>query len=221
MTGAAATAAVPARYHANGYQHLPRLIPAEVARGLLARMRTDFHRQGIDLARLAQHGPLLAAPATEIYGHHYLPFGTFHWGLTPTMEVLVGTALLPTYCYFRLYRKGDICRVHGDRPSCQHSLSLTLGYADDLPWALEFASASIDQPYQRADAAFRPDEHAASIAMAAGDAVLYQGVHYHHGRTTPNPNRWSAHLFLHWVDRDGPFASHAFDGQPPPARVEF
>jgi hypothetical protein len=54
-----------------------------------------------------------------------------------------------------------------------------------------------------------------------GDAVLYQGVHHHHGRTTPNPNRWSAHLFLHWVERDGAFAGDAFDKQPPPMTVDF
>ena len=57
--------------------------------------------------------------------------------------------------------------------------------------------------------------------MAVGDAVLYQGVHHHHGRTTPNPNRWSAHLFLHWVERDGPYADHAFDQQALPAHVDF
>ena len=40
--------------------------------------------------------------------------------------------------------------------------------------------------------------------MEVGDAVLYQGVNYAHGRITPNPNAWSAHLFLHFVDRNGP-----------------
>lgn len=209
-----------AEYYADGYQHLPRLVPPEVARGLLARLRTDFHRQGIDLARFAQHGPLLAAPAPEIYGYHYAPFATFHWGLTPAVEAVIGASLLPTYCYFRLYRKGDICRVHGDRPSCEHSLSLTLGYADDRPWSLEVSRIPTPAPYERADEAFRADEPHGSVAMAAGDGVLYQGVRYHHGRTTPNPNRWSAHLFLHWVDRAGPFAGHAFDGNLPPA-VEF
>ena len=29
------------------------------------------------------------------------------------------------------------------------------------------------------------------------------------GRTAPNPNRWSAHLFLHWVERDGAFRGEA------------
>jgi hypothetical protein len=55
------------------------------------------------------------------------------------------------------------------------------------------------------------DEESTALPMAVGDAVLYQGVNYRHGRTTPNPNRWSAHLFLHWVDADGPFRSEAFD----------
>jgi hypothetical protein len=29
-------------------------------------------------------------------------------------------------------------------------------------------------------------------------------MHRRHGRTTPNPNGWSAHLFLHWVERGAP-----------------
>ena len=44
---------------------------------------------------------------------------------------------------------------------------------------------------------------------------------HRHGRTAPNPNAWSAHLFLHWVDRDGPYRDHAFDGQITPADVDF
>lgn len=47
--------------------------------------------------------------------------------------------------------------------------------------------------------------------MRAGDAVMYRGVNHRHGRIEPNPNRWSAHLFLHWVDAKGPYAEHAFD----------
>jgi hypothetical protein len=53
-----------------------------------------------------------------------------------------------------------------------------------------------------------------SVRMEIGDAVLYQGVRHRHGRMKPNPNAWSAHLFLHWVDRNGPYKEHAFDGRP-------
>ena len=194
---------------------------AKCAMRILARMKVDLNRQGIDWARLETQGPLLRAKAAELYGYHYPMFTSFLWGMTPAIEELTGKALLPTYSYFRLYRSGDICRVHSDRPSCEHSLSLTLGYSDDLPWPLEVSSRPIDEPYERADEDFAPDEPRTAIPMKVGDAVLYRGVHRAHGRTTPNPNRWSAHLFLHWVAKDGPFADQAFDGQPPPAEVNF
>lgn len=211
----------PAPYHSDGYLPLAGLIPRSVATGMLARLRADFARQEIDLASQQKDSPLLARPAIEIYGYHYPMFAAFHWGLTATVAALVGEELLPSYCYFRVYRQGDICRVHGDRPACEHSLSLTLGYGDDLPWPLEVARRPVTAPFERADAAFAADEDACAVAMLAGDAVLYQGVHHHHGRTVPNPNRWSAHLFLHWVAKDGPFADQAFDGQRVPDRVEF
>lgn len=211
----------PAQYWQQGFLHVEQLIPREVATGMLVRMKSDFARQGIDLARLEKDGPLLARPAVEIYGFHYPMFAAFHWGLTATVAELTGKEVLPSYCYFRIYRQGDICRVHGDRPACEHSISLTLGYGDEQPWPLELARRPIAEPYERADPVFAPEEDAAAVAMAPGDGVLYQGVHHHHGRTMPNPNRWSAHLFLHWVDRDGPFAGEAFDRQAVPARAEF
>lgn len=208
-------------YRDNGYAHLAGFVPREVCIALLARMKTDLARQGVQLDSLAQQGPLLRAQAPELYGHHYPMFASFLWGMTPAVEQLTGEALLPTYAYFRLYRQGDICRVHGDRPACEHSLSLTLAYSDDKAWPLEVSTQRTERPYARADEQFAAAEAAGSVAMQAGDAVLYQGVHHHHGRTTPNPNRWSAHLFLHWVARNGPYADQAFDRQPPPAQVDF
>lgn len=207
-------------YHQDGYVHLADFLPREVATGFLVRLKSDLAGQGIGFDRLRQEGPLLRQAAAEIYGYHYPPLAMMHWGMTAAVTELVGEALLPTYAYFRMYRRGDICRVHGDRHSCEHSLSLTMAYADDRPWELEVSPERVEQPFQRADERFRRDEPHAAVAMVPGDAVLYQGVHHHHGRTRPNPNAWSAHLFLHWVSRDGPYAEHAFDGQRPPKRFE-
>ncbi|MDP9422889.1 MAG: hypothetical protein M3Q19_08665 [Pseudomonadota bacterium] len=209
------------QYHSRGYAHLPGFMPSEVCIGLLVRMKADLARQGIQLPSLEQQGPLLRSGAVELYGHHYPMFNAFLWGMTPAVERVIGEDLLPTYAYLRLYRQGDICRVHGDRQACEHSLSLTLAYSDDIPWPLELSTRRTEQLYARADEQFAVEEAAGSVAMRAGDAVLYQGVHHHHGRTSPNPNQWSAHLFLHWVARDGPYAAHAFDGQPPPAQISF
>lgn len=210
-----------ADYASRGYALLPGLLPREVATGVLARMDAEFKSQGHSIARQIQPNALLPNPASEIYGYQYSPLMYLHWGMTRTMEEIVGAPILPSYAYFRIYRKGDTCRVHGDRFACEHSISLTLAYAEDKPWALEVSPVRTDKPYQRADAAFRPEEAAEAVAMQAGDGVLYQGVHHHHARTTPNPNTWSAHLFLHWVSRDGPYAEHAFDGQKLPSRVEI
>ena len=113
-----------------------------------------------------------------------------------------------------------MCRVHSDRQSCEHSLSLTLDYSDGEPWPLEVGSVRSTKPSAKVDEGFGDEPHA-SLSMQVGDAVLYRGVHHRHGRITPNPNAWSAHLFLHWVDRDGPYADHAFDGRKNQAKVNF
>ncbi|HEX8124129.1 MAG TPA: hypothetical protein VF548_00940 [Allosphingosinicella sp.] len=205
-------------YGDDGYAHLQGLVPVEVAQAFLQRLRADIGPAPIPLSRAGGHVNLLNRPAFEAYGHLYTPMLYFLWGLTPIVEQVVGRPLLPTYDYLRLYRQGDVCKVHSDRYSCEHSLSLTLGYSDGKPWALEVET-------ERSDPSAKVDEDfggpSSAIAMAVGDAVLYRGVDHRHGRTVPNPNRWSAHLFLHWVDREGPYRDHAFDRQMKPAPVDF
>ena len=208
-------------YRTKGFILIPGLISREVAMGLLARLQGELARQGSGFAQLSQGSDLLRAPAAEISSNQYGPIAGFLWGMTPAIVAITGEDLLPTYGYLRIYRQGDICRVHGDRLACEHSVSLTLAYSDDQPWALEVSPVRTDKPCQRADDQFRPGEPTETALMQPGDGVLYQGVHHHHARTTPNPNAWSAHLFLHWVSREGPYADQAFDGQVPPGRVEL
>lgn len=206
-------------YHRDGYAHLVGLIGPEVAAAFLRSLKGDIGPGPIPLSRVSTHPNLLRRPAFEIYGHHYSPMLFFLWGLTPIVAQIVGKTLLPTYDYFRLYRRGDICRVHCDRYSCEHSLSLTLGYSDGEPWPLEIGREA-REPSARVDEDFGGEPHG-SVSMQVGDAVLYQGVSHRHGRVTANPNAWSAHLFLHWVDADGPYREHAFDGQVHGAPVDF
>jgi hypothetical protein len=214
-----ATMRVIGDYHGNGYAHLEGLVAPEVAQAFLQGLKQDLGPAPIPLSTVGEHVNLLNRPAFEAYGHFWKPMLFFLWGLTPTVSRIVGRDLLPTYDYFRIYRAGDVCKVHADRLSCEHSLSLTLGYSDEEIWPLEIGRTRQD-PNARVDESFGEEEFG-SVPMAVGDAVLYQGVHHRHGRTIPNPNRWSAHLFLHWVDRDGPFADHAFDGRLDPAKVDF
>lgn len=196
-------------YARNGYAGLPALFPVEVLHAFYTRMQTDIANAGKSMHEFAARGPLLKRDAIEIYAHHYAPMLTFLWGLTPRMAQVAGCSLLPTYAYFRLYQGQDVCRVHGDRYACEHSLSLTIAYGDGKPWALSVATDR-SEPGSRVSEDFEGHPYG-TMAMLPGDGVAYQGVHHRHGRLEANPNSWSAHLFLHWVDRDGPYREQAFD----------
>jgi hypothetical protein len=197
-------------YERDGYAHLKGLVAPEVTRAFLSRLVKDLGKTARPVAGTDE---VLSRPALAIHGRDYPPMLFFLWGLTPLVSGLVGRELLPTYDYFRVYRSGDVCRVHSDREACEHSLSLTLDYSDGKVWDLEIGERNVVGPRQEVADDFGGEAHAA-VGMAPGDAVLYRGVHRRHGRTAPNPNRWSAHLFLHWVARDGPCSDQAFDGRP-------
>lgn len=207
-------------YEKEGYVHIRALVSEEVAQAFLQALKRQIGDGPIMLSGKRDHVNLLHRPAFEIYGHHYPPMLHFLWGLTPTVSAIVGRELLPTYDYFRIYREGDRCRVHYDRPSCEHSLSLTLDYSDGVAWPLELGRTLYPEPSSRVEEDFG-DEAYGSIAMEVGDAVLYRGVQHRHGRITPNPNGWSAHLFLHWVEREGAYRDHGFDGHRNTAKVNF
>lgn len=198
-------------YARDGCALIRGLLAPEICNAFLQRLKLDLDRPEAPLGQRTQSHTLLKREAVEVYGFHYPPMLALLWGLTPVIADLVGRPLLPTYDYLRLYREGDVCRVHTDRPACEHSVSLTLDYSDGVPWPLEVGKDRIAEPKPVAVDDFEGASFAA-FAMEPGDAVLYEGVHHRHGRITPNPNGWSAHLFLHWVDRDGPYARQAFDG---------
>src|SRR5215475_5401222 len=132
-------------YWQEGYALVRGIVPVEVANAFLQTLKADMEGRALPLQDASQSAPILDRPAIELYGHHYKPMIQFLWGMTPIVSNLAGRELLPTYNYFRIYPKDAICRVHSDRPACEHSLSLTLGYSDNLPWALEIDRGLTDQ----------------------------------------------------------------------------
>ncbi len=202
---------VEGNYLENGYATIRGLIPPEVASMLFRQLQIDLKSAGRTFETFSQQHALSRSETIDISGHFYRPLTTFLWGLTPIISELTDADVLPSYDYFRIYRKDDICRVHADRPSCEHSVSLTLAYSDGVPWPLEVGSRRVtsEEPCVEDFG----DEPFSAVEMLPGDAVLYRGIELRHGRTRPNPNRWSAHLFLFWVERGGEFAQHAFDEQ--------
>lgn len=118
--------------------------------------------------------------------------------LTPSFEQASGKRLHPTYAYARLYAPGDELKVHTDRPACEISATVTLGF-EGKPWPIYMGD--------------NPDKIGGSeIIMDVGDAVLYRGMEKHHWREKFE-GKWQAQVFLHYVDADGPHADQKYDGR--------
>jgi hypothetical protein len=117
--------------------------------------------------------------------------------LLPFAEEVSRAKLFPTYSYFRVYSRGDVLEKHTDRPSCEISLSLCLGYHAERPWPL-----LVEGP-----------AGASSVELTPGDALLYRGIECPHWRE-PMDGEQTAQVFLHYVDQDGPYAEWKYDKRP-------
>ena len=211
------------RYEDDGYAVVKRAAAPEVAKNLLGIIHASMTLKPGLLDTFLSEPRVNAMPAYEFYGYRLPAVMAFHWGLTSRISDIAGKELLPTYAFFRVYPKGDRCLVHTDRPSCEHSFSMALGYGDDIVWPLEIGKKfhAEKEAADRGKADDFEDDEYEGVMLEPGDAIVYHGVNYRHGRTIPNPNRWSAHIFLHWVDADGPFKDWAFDRKEFPADTNF
>ena len=207
-------------YESDGYAVVPGVAPAPMVQNFLSIICMQLNKQ---LNSFLTEPRVNTKPAYEYYSYRHPATMGFHWGLTSRMVSLTGKRLAPTYAYFRVYQKGDTCTVHSDRQSCEHSLSMMLGNSDGIDWPFEVGERfyEFEEACKLEKANDFGDEPSKEIILHPGDAILYHGCNYRHGRTMPNPNRWSAHVFLHWVDLDGPFKEWAFDGQNFPPMGDF
>ncbi|MDG1417556.1 MAG: hypothetical protein P8J78_10605 [Maricaulis sp.] len=201
----------------NGWALAHQLFPAEVAQAVLHGFQRELGNTRESYKGIWAKGPFTDNFCFESYAYNNAYHGAILWTLTPYMQAMSGKELLPTTSYFRVYRKGDVCKLHMDRPAAEYAISLTLGYSDGINWPLWVSEDSFEAREDRdSQAAHIPDDSQFGmlrVPMEPGDAVIYDGVQRLHGRNDPNPNRWSAHLFFDFVDRNGPYAKEAFDNR--------
>jgi alkylated DNA repair dioxygenase AlkB len=114
--------------------------------------------------------------------------------LLPRIEDASGLRLYPSYSYLRVYKRGDVLAMHLDRPACEISVSVNLGYKADAPWPLW-----IEGPVG-----------VTSVEMEPGSALLYRGAECAHWRDRFSGEH-SAQVMLHYVDQNGPHADWKFD----------
>ena len=107
----------------------------------------------------------------------------------------IGKKLLPTYTYSRIYRPGEILKKHKDRPACEISATLTLGFDKKPIWPI-----------------FANENKQTAITLNKGDMMVYKGCELLHWREEFK-GKWHVQVFFHYVDANGPYKNHYMDGR--------
>lgn len=108
---------------------------------------------------------------------------------------IIGKKLLPTYSYARIYRPGEVLKKHKDRPACEISATLTLGYDAKNVWPIFF-----------------DENKEVPVDLQIGEMAVYKGCDILHWRTAFK-GKWHVQVFLHYVDANGPYKDHVLDGR--------
>ena len=103
----------------------------------------------------------------------------------PSVQQIIGAAVIPTYSYQRMYMNGSAMAHHSDRPACQISLTINLGQSHS--WPIYCTSLKTKKYVE--------------VIHEPGDALLYLGCNIGHYRPEYKGD-WYNQLFLHYVVQD-------------------
>lgn len=168
----------------NNFVVLRELVPHKEAVGLAEGFLKYCIMNGIK-------GDVQAPNSPSVYD--YKPFLKLMLRLLPTLNELLNKELFPTYCYARVYSKGEILERHRDREACEHSVTLNLFKGKDWPIWMQ-----------------SPDESEHSVELNPGDGILYKGCEADHWREAYKGDI-HIQLFMHYVDSEGPNSWAYFD----------
>ena len=173
----------------NGYVHLKGFLNLDNCKELTQELNKYIERE--ETTKDPQ------CPLSESV-HGTVTFDQLLVDLLPHFEKACSKRLYPTYSYARLYKPGEELKNHRDRPACEISATLTLGWSGKQ-WAIYMGD-------------HEDKSNASEIWMDVGDAVLYRGMEKWHWREKFE-GEWQAQVFLHYVDADGPHADQKYDGR--------
>ena len=122
------------------------------------------------------------------------------------MQTLTGKELVSTYSYHRLYTTGTELKIHSDRPSCEISTTICLGYDVSNVDASKYPDWDWPMFIKEKNGNEIP------IHMKPGDMIIYRGCELEHWRE-PYWGKNHAQVFLHYNERGGEY-DIAFDGRP-------
>ena len=113
------------------------------------------------------------------------------------VEATTGRELLPTYSCSRIHQPGDVLENHKDLEACEISVIVNV--------ALKGDNSPIYTKYKN-----KTEQH----ALNPGDALIYMGCDVDHWIEPLQEGQLNVQFMLHYVDKNGPFASYEKDTRP-------
>lgn len=157
------------------------------------------------VVRLALTGKLMSDSQSKgslsLYGDTFMD--TLMDVAEPTVSAATGLDLAPTYSFVRIYMDGDSLPPHTDRDACEVTVSVCLGSEPEATDAADAWPIFIRPP---------GSDTSIEVACRPGDALIFRGQKLLHWRE-PFVGEHQALVFLHYVDRNGPFAGLENDGR--------
>lgn len=117
---------------------------------------------------------------------------------TENVGNLIGKKLIPNYTYHRLYTQGTELIRHSDRPSCEFSITLCLGYDTTNIDKIKYPNYNWPMYVQK------DNEKPVAVHLNPGDMLIYRGCDLKHWRE-PFKGLNHAQLFMHYNEKDGKF----------------
>lgn len=184
-------------FEQNKYTVLEKLVPTD-----LCRVATKYAlmKESVNFEPEKGSGAQVEN-AHSVYGDTLME--TLMHFLKPHIEKSTGLQLFPTYTYYRVYRPGMQLEKHRDRPSCEISATVCLGYnylqkQPDYRWGM-YVEPSI------------------LTGQNPGDAIVYRGCEIDHWRDKFDAGfgSYQVQAFFHYININGPFyPEYAYDKRP-------
>lgn len=105
--------------------------------------------------------------------------------LTPRIEALTKSKLIPTYTRGRVYVAGSKMNEHVDRAACDVSITFPIAFNSN-PWPIKVHPPNSTTSRE--------------IPLNVGDVLVYRGGELPHWRDTNTFNDIQYQIFFHWID---------------------
>jgi len=182
-------------FSTNGHVYVERLIDAQTIQTVSHYLENKITREDWRPEVGKTEAGTTDATALFVYADplvEVLLSATLH-----AVEEATGLTLLPTYSYARVYQAGEQLPKHVDRAACEISVTINIASIGGIsPLLVQYKDG---QPRE--------------LLLNPGDALVYKGCEVEHWRESFSLGQTTVQMMLHYVDANGPYKGHIFDGR--------